>query len=77
LFLLGAFVGKPFGIETPPWKSFDETFAAIESLPQHQPVGATAEQKASTQRLVNILKPYNQPKYRLLYTACFFSSLRV
>ena len=77
LFLLGAFVGKPFGVETPPWKSFDETFAAIESLPQHQPVGATAEQKASTQRLVNILKPYNQPKYRLLYTACFFSSLRV
>jgi hypothetical protein len=72
LFLLGAFVGKPFGVETPPWKSFDVTFAAIESLPQHQPVGATAEQKASTQRLVNILKPYNQPKYRLLYTACFF-----
>jgi hypothetical protein len=76
LALFGISTRKPlFGIETPPWESFNVTFQAIEQSAQNEQLwkDEKPEDRESRIRLIEKLRAYNTSTYKVGYSLAFFA----
>lgn len=73
LLLTGAFMHKPFGMNMPPWKAFDETLTAVRLVSENPKSfeTATPEQQEVFRRLCSTVLSYHTPGYKWLYVTLF------
>jgi hypothetical protein len=79
LVLSGLRWGAPFSLDDLPWRTFDRTFAAVETLAVNtaNDKGLKPDVRALEQRVLTRVRKYKNPENRLMYSVLFFPLIAI